>query len=354
MSDSSRSHTFSGTVEVTDDGERTTLTLDGDGGSIAAGGNGAGGSLELKSSSDDDSIVLDADRCRLRLGGSQPGRIALRDSLGRRTVRLDGATGFAQLRGIHGRVRVGGRGEDGGLLLDDEDGRTTVRLDAGASLELGGHGQYGSLYLGSAEGKKMIAMYGNAGEIVLYSGPRQESIRMSGETGNIRLGGHGHDGDLFIENQAGDTTIHLDGETGAIHVPNADCAEDFPLADATLEAGDVVVFDQGSALERSRQAYDKRVAGVISGAGDTRPGIVLGRGQQRDDRRPVALVGKVNCKVDADLGAIEVGDLLTTSPRPGHAMKAQDPARAFGAVLGKALKSMDEGQGMIPILVALR
>ncbi len=178
---------------------------------------------------------------------------------------------------------------------------------------------------------------------------------MNGETGNIRLGGAGHDGDLFLQNKNDETTIHLDGETGAVHVPNADCAEDFPLAvGVELEAGDVVVFDDASALRRSDQAYDKRVAGVISGAGDTRPGIVLGRRRHQEPRLPVALVGKVNCKVDAGFGAIEVGDLLTTSPRAGHAMKAGDPARAFGAVLGKALRPLAEGDGMIPVLVALR
>ena len=75
--------------------------------------------------------------------------------------------------------------------------------------------------------------------------------------------------------------------------------------------------------ERSSEVFD------VSGAGDTRPGIVLGRDPKRRDRLPVALVGRVNCRVDADAGAIEVGDLLTTSPRPGHAMKAHDPARAF-------------------------
>jgi hypothetical protein len=57
--------------------------------------------------------------------------------------------------------------------------------------------------------------------------------------------------------------------------------------------------------------------------------------------------------VDGGYGAIEVGDLLTTSPTPGHAMKATDPSRAFGAVLGKALKPWAAGRGLIPILVAL-
>ena len=65
-------------------------------------------------------------------------------------------------------------------------------------------------------------------------------------------------------------------------------------------------------------------------------------------------MGKVFCKVDAQFGAIEVGDLLTTSPTPGHAMKTSDPFQAFGAVIGKALRPLIEGQGLIPILIALQ
>ncbi len=348
------SEKFTGTVELTDSDGRTTISLDGESADLTLGVNGSG-TLVLRSSNDEESIRLDADTCTLELGGSQPGRISLRDSLGRRTIRLDAATGYAQVKGLAGDVHVGGRGEDGSLYLHTGDGDSTVRLDAGASVELGGHGKYGSLYLFNSSDRKMISMYGRSGEIVLYSGPRQESIRMSGETGNIHLGGSGHDGDLFLQNRDDETTIHLDGERGVVQIPNADCAEDFPVApDTALEAGDVVVFDPAAAIRRSEQAYDKRVAGVISGAGDTRPGIVLGRKGADMDRLPVALVGKVNCKVDASFGAIEVGDLLTSSPRPGHAMKADDSARAFGAVLGKALAALADGDGMIPVLVALR
>ncbi len=345
---------FTGTVELTDSDGRTTISLDGESSGLTLGGNGDG-TLELRSSSDDESIRLNADSCSLELGGSQPGRVSVRDSLGRKTIHLDGATGYVQLRGLAKDVRVGGHGEDGSLYLLTRDGESTVRLNAGANVELGGHGHYGCLYLVNGSNKKMISMYGRSGEIVLYSGPRQESIRLSGETGNVHLGGAGHDGDLFLQNKADETTIHLDGETGSVHVPNADCAEDFPLAEGVrLEAGDVVVFDDASALRRSARSYDKRVAGVISGAGDTRPGIVLGRGQGSGPRLPVALVGKVNCKVDARFGAVDVGDLLTTSTRPGHAMKAIDQQRAFGAVLGKALRPLASGDGLIPVLVALR
>jgi hypothetical protein len=69
---------------------------------------------------------------------------------------------------------------------------------------------------------------------------------------------------------------------------------------------------------------------------------------------PLALLGKVFCKVDAQYSPIEVGDLLTTSPTIGHAMKADDPLKAFGSVIGKALRPLQAGRGMIPILVALQ
>jgi hypothetical protein len=48
-----------------------------------------------------------------------------------------------------------------------------------------------------------------------------------------------------------------------------------------------------------------------------------------------------------------MGDLLTTSTRPGHIMKATDRDRAFGAVIGKALRRLLQGLGVVPILVSL-
>lgn len=143
--------------------------------------------------------------------------------------------------------------------------------------------------------------------------------------------------------------------TGDIRLANADCAEDFDIADASsVEPGTVMVLGQEGALHASQQPYDKRVAGVISGAGAYKPGIVLDQQPARPDRLPVALLGKVYCKVDADNAPIEVGDLLTTSSVPGHAMKAAEPLKAFGAVIGKALRPLREGQGLIPILIALQ
>ena len=143
--------------------------------------------------------------------------------------------------------------------------------------------------------------------------------------------------------------------TGDIRLTNADCAEDFTIGvGIAVEPGTVMVVGENGALFPSQQPYDKRVAGVISGAGDYKPGIVLDKQQSDLTRQPIALVGKVFCKVDAQYGAVEVGDLLTTSPTAGHAMKASDSAKAPGAVIGKALRPLIDGQGLIPILIALQ
>ena len=68
----------------------------------------------------------------------------------------------------------------------------------------------------------------------------------------------------------------------------------------------------------------------------------------------MALLGKVFCKVDASNAAIEVGDLLTTSSTPGYAMKVSDPQKAFGALIGRALRALPDGCDLIPILIALQ
>ena len=303
------------------------------------------------SSSSDDDATIDLGDAN---GLGAPGRITLRGSLGRRMVEIDGETGYVRLKGLAGRVRVGGPDEDGELILVDAHGEATLSLNATADMDVGGHGHYGSVHLNGEDGKKRLALYGNRGEIVLYSAPRTESIRLNGEVGNAHFGGRGQDGDIFVHDKEGETTIHLNGDEGVIRLPNADCAEDFAVsAGVDLAAGEVVVLGSDGRIERSSRAYDTRVAGVVSGAGDTRPGIVLGRGGRRRDRLPVALIGRVECRVDAGFGTIEVGDLLATSPRPGHAMKAADRDRAFGALLGKAMRPLADGAGVIPVLVTL-
>lgn len=153
--------------------------------------------------------------------------------------------------------------------------------------------------------------------------------------------------------------VHVTGNLSVaqdVILANADCAEDFDIADIDVaEPGTVMVLGEEGVLHQSQHAYDKRVAGVISGAGQYKPAIVLDKQQSQSNRKPIALLGKVFCKADARFGAIEIGDLLTTSSTAGHAMKAEDPMKAFGAVIGKALRPLTQGeQGLIPILIALQ
>lgn len=143
--------------------------------------------------------------------------------------------------------------------------------------------------------------------------------------------------------------------TGDIQLVGADLAEEFSLVgDEPAGPGSVVVIVGEDRVSACDQAYDRRVAGVISGAGGYRPALVLDRRVSGSGRHPLALSGKVWCKVDADHAPIEVGDQLTTSPTPGHAMRAGDRDASFGAVLGKALRAMPCGRGLIPVLVVLQ
>jgi hypothetical protein len=105
----------------------------------------------------------------------------------------------------------------------------------------------------------------------------------------------------------------------------------------------------------SSAAYDRTVAGVISGAGGVKPGMLMGQaGSVADGAHPVALSGRVFVLCDASTGSIQPGDLLTTSGTPGHAMKVADHAAAQGATIGKAMTSLAKGQnGLVLVLVNL-
>lgn len=97
------------------------------------------------------------------------------------------------------------------------------------------------------------------------------------------------------------------------------------------------------------------MAGIISGAGGIKPGMIMGqRGTAGDGQFAVALTGRVYCWVDASYGTIKPGDLLTTSDTPGHAMKVTDFTRSQGAVIGKAMSSLDDGKGLVLVLVSLQ
>jgi hypothetical protein len=273
----------------------------------------------------------------------------------------------------------------------DSTGAVLLSLDEkpnihSATLRAGGHEYNGELLLSDAKGHLRLALNADRGSVNIWRVPNageemqpmktltlhlssepsislsvdgESTIRIDGARGDIWLGGNGTRGDLMLFRKDGDNktasqaSIRLDGEAGDIILQNADCAEEFDVGELA-EPGSTMVIREDGKLRQSSEAYDRRVVGVVSGLGDLRPGIVLGRNPSASQRLALAIVGKVYCKVDATHQPIQAGDLLTTSTRIGHAMKASDPARAFGTVFGKALGPQCDGIGIIPVLVALQ
>jgi hypothetical protein len=243
-------------------------------------------------------------------------------------------------RGVQGNgpeVGVGGFSDQGsGVLAQSNGGSGLVATsDRKQGISAFSNNDIGVF----AQGATFAGVFNGALVVGKGPNPADPSIKPSDINGSIVI----NDGNLFLNK-------------GDIILANAaDCAEDFGLAEEThVEPGAVMVLDAGGRLLLSASEYDKRVAGVISGGGNYKAGLVLDRRPGEARRAPLALFGKTYCKVDADYGAIQAGDMLTTSLTPGHAMKVGDSVRAFGAVIGKALAHLESGRGLIPILIALQ
>ena len=227
-----------------------------------------------------------------------------------------------------------------------------------------------------------ISMVSSSGFFTVGSpnGESGASIQRGGHRGDIRFDGtslklvagpgNGPPGSLsgIAVNRSGNVGIGTTDPVARLHVigttrtsvltitGGADIAEPFPMKEDALEKGSVVVIDDEhpGRLKCSVSAYDKRVAGIVSGANGINAGISLRQEGVMDGGQNVALSGRVYVRADASGGAIAPGDMLTTSDMPGHAMKAGDHSRAQGAVIGKAMSSLEEGTGLVLVLVTLQ
>ena len=161
-------------------------------------------------------------------------------------------------------------------------------------------------------------------------------------------------GRLALTNSGGEVTFILDGHSGLFSV-TGDLAEAFPAAPG-IPLGSVVAIDpeRPGRLQVASTPYDRRVAGVVSGANDYNPAITL-KAIGTDARHAnVTLSGTVYCRVTRANGAIRAGDLLTSSAVSGHAMRVTDHGAAHGAVIGKAMEDFDGESGLIMVLANLQ
>jgi len=188
-----------------------------------------------------------------------------------------------------------------------------------------------------------------------------------GYTGNVGIGTTTPaqklevNGSIKLTTGSGGTILFPDGTaqstawTGA--VCGGDYAESVQVAGGRSQygPGDVLVVDPAASggFKKSSEGYSTMVAGIYS----TKPGLT-GRRYTSPDKAgvevPMAMVGIVPTKVSAENGPIKTGDLLVTSATPGHAMKGTDRGQMLGAIVGKALGSMDSGTGVIEVLVSLQ
>jgi hypothetical protein len=215
----------------------------------------------------------------------------------------------------------GVRGGSGGTTKSGVYGFNTVTTGFGVYGRNTATGHVG--YLGGAYG-----VYGESASDSAYAGAFK---------GNVAV----------MSRSSGATIVEI-GE-------GLDYAEGFDVTDAAdIAPGTVLVIDseRPGRLAVSTRAYDRRVAGIIAGANGLGSGVRLGA---ETFPHNVALAGRVYCNVDASYGAVSPGDLLTTSPTPGHAMVVKEGSKAQGAVLGKAMEALAKGRrGQILVLVTLQ
>jgi len=158
----------------------------------------------------------------------------------------------------------------------------------------------------------------------------------------------------FLDSNGPVGAVEGNGSGGVVYKSGGgDFAESLAAAEG-LEPGDVLVVAADGRLTRSTQPYQGSVVGVYS----TAP-TVLGSARKDESGKkfgkvPLAIMGVVPVKASTENGPIHPGDLLTTSSTPGHAMRCQGVEQCFGRVIGKALEGLDEGSGVINMLVMLQ
>jgi len=128
---------------------------------------------------------------------------------------------------------------------------------------------------------------------------------------------------------------------------SADLAERVKVTEP-VEPGDVLALDPDNPKQyrKSQKPYSPLAVGVVS----TKPGMTLSE-EGADTNATMALLGTVPVKATTENGPIGLGDLLTTSSKPGYAMVCKEPTKCAGAIVGKALESLEEEEGKIRILL---
>jgi hypothetical protein len=323
-----------GRITVQDGGGRPVVDIASGSATMTLGVEGNEGDLVVLDASGRETLRFNGATAHLTLGAAaNSGRITVVDTIGQDVLVFDGDAGT---------LVIGGPNTNGGLRIHDLFSRSTVSIEA---VDVGDGTSQGSLTVGNEQCEGRIHVRDSRGQNVLH---------FHADDGILIIGGQGTEGDVYVRDDTDTDRIHLNGADGDIILSGADVAEDFgaPGAHAPLDPGTVVVAVGADEIATACAAMDRRVVGVVSGAGAFRPAVRLGS-RPGTGRVPVAIAGRVYCKADPAHGPIRAGDLLSTSATPGHAQRIDDPAGAAGAILGKALEPLRGGAGLVPVLLML-
>ena len=276
-------------------------------------------------------------------------------------------TGFALITG-NGNVGIGNNAPGSPLTVSGVTANTIPTVTISSNPDNGG---CNGCHWPALQVNSLTAIPGswNIGLSVNVGGGGQGNYAALFSGGNVGIGTTAPGATLEVNGSgikltsgSGGSITFQDGTTQTTAFNPANCGADYAESvdvtgdRTTYEPGDLLVIDPdhpGKFL-RSNQAYSTLVAGIYS----TEPGFV-GRKQPASDPAskdevPMAMVGRVPTKVSAENGPIKVGDLLVASSTLGRAMKGTDRNLLTGAVVGKALGSLDSGTGVIEVLVTLQ
>ena len=229
------------------------------------------------------------------------------------------------------------------LLVRAQDGLNTVGSEPFLTLTDASTG-YARARIQGVGGSVFI----HAESYITGANPRA-FINLHSATGNVGIGEAFPQTKLDVN---GTTRTKILSITGG-----SDMAEPFETdAEPALEPGTVMVIDaeHPGKLVISAEAYDSKVAGIVSGAGGVQAGLTLHQEGVLEGNTLIAVTGRAYCKAEAISAPITPGDLLTTSDRAGYAMKAADKSRAVGTIIGKAMSALPEGTGLVLVLVNLQ
>ncbi len=264
-------------------------------------------------------------------GGTPAGSLSIVDNTAS-TVRMNFSTTGDVAIGAPSptaRLHVRGPANDNLDVRFESDGFSQLLFRSDANADTGGPYNWGVITRPDAGGRFEIR------ELAVPEPAGNRFVILPG--GNVGIGTITPGARLEVVSGPTTDTLGANGASDGFDISEAISSAD------DVEAGDLVSADPSTSqsVVKSRTPYDPAILGVIT----SKPAIAIG---STDGNRHIALAGRVAVKVTGENGPVRRGDHLTSSSRPGYAMKAAGPGRVVGVALGEF---DGEGEGKVVVYI---